>query len=128
MPRACEKELREFQVALVARHFEQLDQGQFDFFMARHVDPLSRAEPVVDVVGVPDGHIQQRAFLRGAVVSDGRFDQVSGTIHFVFHAALGPLLARFHQRVVGVEVAVFPLRGGDLGNDFVGHAVQLGSG
>ena len=124
LPRAARKNCDSFEITLLTGHFVQFDQGQFQFLVARHVDLLARAEQVVEVVGEPDGHIQQRAFARGAVVRDGRFDQVTRAVHLVLHAALGPLLARFDQRVVGVEVSIRALRGGDLGDDFVRHAVQ----
>ena len=62
----------------------------------------------------------------GLVVGDGRLDQVAGAIQFVAVLDVLPALLRLDEGVIGVEVAVGLLGGGDLVDDGVGALFQVG--
>ena len=62
-----DEELGQVQILLLAGHLVQLDQGQFDFLVARHFLPLARPERGLDMIGQLHGHVEELAFPGGAV-------------------------------------------------------------
>ena len=88
--------------------------------------PLVGAEDGVDVVGQLAGHVQELALAGGLVVGDGRLDQVAGAVQFVAVLDVLPAILRLDEGVIGVEVAVGLLGGGDQVDDGVGPLLQLG--
>jgi hypothetical protein len=103
----------------------QLHQGQFHFLVSRYPGAVLLPEGSIHVVGQPHGHLQQFALAGGVVVGYGRFHQMTGAIVLVlFH--VGPALVEAHQAIIGVQVAVGFLGGGDLVDPLVGLLFQGG--
>ena len=119
-----DEKVGQLEISLLARHAIKFHQGQFDLFVAGHFVALVGAKGVVEAVGQLDGHVQQRPLAGGAVVGHGGLDEVARAIKLVLRAKVGEPLARLGENEVGVQIAVGPLGGGDLGNHLVDGLLQ----
>src|SRR5579885_2454701 len=81
-PTFLHKILAETQIARLTGDAIELDQRQFDLFMARIAAFLAgfRAEDAVDMVGVAREGIQQGTFTGGLEMGYGSFDEMTGAI------------------------------------------------
>jgi len=120
-----EEEPRELEVLVAAGDVGELDQRQLDFLVSGHVVAFLGPEDAGDVVGELDRDVQQRLLAGGAIVSDGRLEEMPGAVQLVAGAAVRPPALRLLERVVAVEVAVGLLGGGDPGDDLVDLPVEV---
>ena len=120
-----EEELGQLEVPLLAGHLVELDQGQFDLLVAA-ARPCRLPGPKVASMWSASltATSRKRPLAGRAVVGHGRLDQVAGAVQLVHRRQVGPPLARLDQRVVGVQVAVGLLGGGDLGDHVVDGLLQ----
>ena len=64
-------------------------------------------------------NVQSVALTSRLEVGNGGFKQMSSTVLFVHHGPIRPPLIRFHQCVVGIQVAIILLSGGKFGDQLV---------
>ena len=121
-----EKEQRQFEVAFLLGGPVELDEGQLDLLVAAGLVALVGAENRVDVVGQFAGDLEQLVLAGGLPVGDRRLDQVAGAVQFVAELVAFPAILRLDEGVIGVEVAVRLLGGGDEVDDRVGPLLQIG--
>ena len=128
-----DEELGEVEVFLVAGGTVESDEADLDFFVAGHVGELSGvgAEYLGDEVGVLDSDVEEVSFAGGLVVGDGCFVHMAHVVEFMAVIQAGPAgiatVAAFGAGGLGgVEIAVFFLGGGELGNEIVEVLIQFG--
>ena len=78
------------------------------------------------MVGHFAGHVEQLVLAGGLLVGDGRLDQMAGAVQFMAVLDVLPAILRLDERVIGVEIAVRLLGGGDVVDDGVGPLLQVG--
>ena len=110
-PRLCvashvNEELGQIQVSVLPRRFVKLYQRQLDFFMSGEAVTLIGPEDAVDMICILDGHVQQRAFSGRPIVRYRGLHQMARTIQLMFPPQIGPPLAGFRQREIGIEIPV----------------------
>ena len=122
--------LGQVHVLLLAGGAGELDQCQLDFFMSAIAGDLVRtmAELVDDVVDIAAHDVHQLALSGGLIVGDRAFDQVPGAIKLMRVAKVGPLAARHHAQVPGIEIAVLALQLAIEIDDGVDARLELGVG
>ena len=124
LPALVQEEAGPLGVGALAGFTRQLDQRQLDLGM-----PVCRFAGVgpelgADVIGQPHRHVQQRLRPGCAVVGNARLDQVPRAVQLMHVDEVGVALARPFEGEIGVQVAVWLLRGGNVVHETVHQRPQ----
>ena len=127
--------LRELEVLRISSRLVETAEADLDFLVSRSFAALSlaEAERLRNEVGVPGRHVEKRALARHLVVRHGGLVEMAHVVQLACVAVSAERLRAHHRRLVpkragGVEISVLLLRAGDLGDEVVEVAVELGIG
>ena len=112
------KPFGEVKIFLFTGGLIKFHKSEFNLFMARDPVALARAELSHHVVGHLYADIEKIALAGHIVICHSRFYHVTRAVHFVL-VHLGPAFVKSCESVIGVDIPIFFLRRGKLGDPLV---------